>query len=163
MCSSDLVGMVSLAFFHIGFLIRKVNWLEEKWSLTLALFLVIVWVVDIHYGGLDLAARNYAYFPVCIIGAIAGSILVLKVGGLLAKMDVTASFLSFCGRHSMLILCIHSMEQRTCAWASILPDLSANIVFLFRIMIILMYTVLFLCTWAWLKNKMIKVENVWRK
>ena len=157
------VGMVSLAFFHIGFLIRKVNWLEEKWSLTLALFLVIVWVVDIHYGGLDLAARNYAYFPVCIIGAIAGSILVLKVGGLLAKMEVTASFLSFCGRHSMLILCIHSMEQRTCAWASILPDLSANIVFLFRIMIILMYTVLFLCTWAWLKNKMIKVENVWRK
>ena len=157
------VGMVSMVFFHTGFLIRKADWLEKKWSLTLALFLFIVWVVDIHCGGLDLAARNYAYFPICIVGAISGSLLILKIGRLLTKWDVPADFLSFCGRHSMLILCIHSMEQRTCSWSYILPDVSGNIVFLFRIMIILMYTVLFLCIWAWLKNKMVKEKEIWRK
>lgn len=139
------VGLVSLIFFHTGYLLKQTEWFKRKLNLCLGLFLFLIWILDIHYGGLDLASRKYSFFPLCIVGAVAGSMLVLEVCKSLAQVGVIKDFFSFCGRHAMLILCVHSMEQRTCSWTDILPGQSGNVVFLFRMMIILTFVIIALC------------------
>lgn len=148
------VAMVILPFFHLGYLMKQKKMETFKMQWLCGLFLI--WILSVHYGGLDLASRKYAYFPLCIAGAAAGSLLVIKGCGYLMQIKIIKDCLSFCGRHSMLILCIHSMEQRICYWQGILPNMSENIVFLFRIMLIMMFTILFLCF------KIIYAENIGR-
>lgn len=146
------VAMVSLIFFHLGYWIRKKCVLEKNMDPAVGILLFLLWALDVHYGSLDLAARAYTYFPLCIIGAAAGSVLFLKCCKVVKMPETIYRFLCFCGRNSMVILCIHCLEQRNCYWQGILPDASANIVFVIRIMIILSFTVIVLAVKEGLKH-----------
>lgn len=56
---------------------------------------MIIWIIDIQCGGLELSIRDYGYFVIGIVGAVAGSILIIEFGRWLTKYEFLKTFLSF--------------------------------------------------------------------
>ena len=145
------VALTCMVFYHVGYCIKVYNVLPKLTkNLPCIIALFILWIISIHNGGLELATRRFPYFPICMIGAIAGCLLVILLCKVLEKVDILSQILSFCGKNSMLILGIHCLEQRCCAWGKMLPETSPYIIFGLRI--ILVFSIFFIA---------IAIKEIW--
>lgn len=149
------VAMVSLVFFHTGYFLRKKDFFSKKCDIAILLLLVIIWIIDIQCGGLELSIRDYGYFVIGIVGAVAGSILIIEFGRWLTKYEFLKTFLSFFGKHSMLLLCIHCVEIRVLHWSEIIPEADSIERFLLRMIMIFSFLIIMLSFKEMIKNRKI--------
>lgn len=114
----DIAAYV-MVFMYGGYLIKKYDLLERKCQ-TLGIISMILWWLAIKCGALELSARYYRKFPDCILvilGAIAGTYVVFVISHeLIGKIKIVKDILIFCGKHSMLMLCIHHVEGCLIRW-----------------------------------------------
>lgn len=62
-------------------------------------------------GYLELAVRRYPLFPLCYLTAVAGTLMVSEFSFLLTKYArKIIKPISFCGEHSLMLLCVHTMD-----------------------------------------------------
>lgn len=98
-------GLESLVFLIIGYLYRMYNV-----PTIVKILIVICWPISIFLGGMDFFAYKYMCLPFNILGACGGTIVVYYVARNI-KNTFISSFLAWCGRNSMTILCAHVVES----------------------------------------------------
>lgn len=98
-------GLSAIVFFYLGFLVKRTG-ITEWMKIVLLLFLVL----DIIYGGtVGLACCSYSCYPINVVGAGAITYVLYLVCKKLRKITVLSEFLAWCGKNSLLVLCVHSI------------------------------------------------------
>lgn len=110
------VAMVALIFIAFGNWMRKSDFLNKNYWYTFAIP-AAVWIYFVRMGiHIELATRSYPLGVLCIIEAIAGSVMVISLSKFLSRFTLLTDIMSWIGRNSMLILAIHCLELMYFNW-----------------------------------------------
>lgn len=133
-CMSSLVGiclantlwlplsldicLVIMPFFYLGAYIQT-NDRGGGWPWQKILAAGIFWLATLflEYPHLDswtyleLASRHYPLFPLCILTAMAGMMVIFELSVLFARLPIIAKPILYIGRYSLYILCIHALDE----------------------------------------------------
>ena len=104
-----LQGLQALLFFHIGYLwrcgkIQKINPIYLQ--IVISCFLCIL---SISSGSMSMVRCYYGFFPVNILAAVCITVGMYEFCTIVGN-NVISRFLAYCGRISLLILCVHNIE-----------------------------------------------------
>lgn len=107
-------AMFAAPFVYLGLQAQKTDFLHKKIPLVILAGMAGVWLFCIRTGGTFYVVRNYAgHGLIDILGALSGSYFVIRFSRWLEKrLRVAASFLKFCGRNSLILLCAHCWELK---------------------------------------------------
>ena len=110
------VGGFAILFVYIGYLLQKIRiWEQGKLPWICWILCVIVWVYASHTGGINMVIRAVPNFVV-LFGAVAGSVMTMKLAIQLDKIPGISRCLSWFGKNSMKILCVHLFEILILSW-----------------------------------------------
>lgn len=101
-----LEGLQALLFFHVGHIARQNNLQEIRingWTIALV---AVLTGLSIHAGSMSMVRCYYGYWPVNCLAAIGMAIVIFH----LSRRLKDNHFLVWCGRVSMVILCVHIIE-----------------------------------------------------
>lgn len=91
-------------YFHKYNIIERMNW---RWIIPF----ILIWVYDIHMGGISINNRQYYNYFLSISGAVIGTLIWALISIYSFHNDtVIRRFLSYCGRGSLIILAFHTMD-----------------------------------------------------
>jgi fucose 4-O-acetylase-like acetyltransferase len=155
--SLDLV-LVAVGVYYVGYQLKKGNVILELLRDKLCMVLCLcIWCLGLVRGiYLEFAWRSYPGELTCMVIAVAGSILCCKVSCYLEKVKVAKDVLSWLGRGTLVILCIHHLERELVSYESWLWGWR---LFLARLVVILAgYTVF--CMGKWVIRGGLKHERV---
>ena len=108
--SSIDVAFVGCVFMYAGvLLIKHIDLITNASFLWL---MTIVFLADVFCGNCEMAARNYFPWVITIPGALAGSILIMRICMYISKMPELRKSFTWLGRHTLLFLCVHSLDWR---------------------------------------------------
>lgn len=117
--SFDIV-LVSCFFMYVGWAFRQLNpekLLDNWWMFVFAL---AIWVVTMHFSSLELAARAYDNWPLALIAACTGTFLCCFVARFAEKkLPALNGCLTWIGRNSMLIFCLHTIDWFLIPWTEL--------------------------------------------
>ena len=108
------VSMSCLIFFYLGYILKKYDGLNKILNDNISIFILfIIWVITIKLNyKVELVIRAYSIFPLSIIGAISGSIVVFKISQIISlKVKILSDILSWYGKNSIFILIMHYLEK----------------------------------------------------
>ncbi len=97
-------GLEALIFMACGYTFKKYN--IPMWF---KIVLIGCWPIAICLGGVDMCAFQYNCIPIDIMGACGGTLAVYYISRLIEKL-LKGRFLGWCGRNSLIILCVHSFK-----------------------------------------------------
>lgn len=140
-------GLSAIIFMFIGYScnhFRRI--LHNRRILYLAVGIIII---NLPVGGFGMANCFYMCYPLNVLGAAATTAILYLLCKYIMKVMPVSSVLGWCGRCSLLILCVHSTFLST---RSIYPFFSEGLI---DILFCIIYSFLF----AWLLSK-IKVVKV---
>ncbi len=123
--SIDLV-LVSQLFMYVGYELKSMDKGKIKISNIGLICLVSLWFLCINKYAFDLNQRAYRDFTISIAGSISGSIVIFYISQYISRLDYLNRFLTFCGRESLVILCIHFLEYRIINWYEIFKFTNLN-------------------------------------
>ena len=111
------IALAIQPFFLFGKWLKSYDLEKKALKVSLISFVVwaalynLVWLWKHEY--LELAPRKYAayLYPVCIICAIAGTMLVSGFSQIISKLRITAP-IKYLGRNSLYLLCIHYLDEQ---------------------------------------------------
>ena len=106
--TSILEGVGALLFFYIGHMARIYNMLEWKLSKWLVMATVILVILSINAGSISMVRCYYGYWPINYLAAIGMTMLIYRLSYHLKKNRL----LAYCGRISLVVLCVHVIELR---------------------------------------------------
>lgn len=105
------IALVSVLFMYCGYLFQKRSKTKKKLYFWCAIIVICLYALA--FSMLEMSNRSYYHlWYLSLPGAIAMSILISKLSMLLSKIKGLCLFLSYIGRHSLLFLCIHSLDWR---------------------------------------------------
>lgn len=123
------VALVCVSFFAVGHLYREYAKDIPTWAKILILVLATgIWVVDILNGGIVLSLRIYHVFPLCVIGAIAGTLVVVNACKYLDKIPVVNTYFRFMGRNTLLLMYMGNVTVTVYDWNALGDNLIVLIV-----------------------------------
>lgn len=106
-----LQGASALIFFEIGYQFRTSSFLELRLNhLLLVLISLLLIAFSIHSGSMSMVRCFYGFYPINILCAISVFFLLYKLSHLLNSNEIISKCLSFLGKISLLILCIHNID-----------------------------------------------------
>lgn len=112
-------ALCAVLFMWIGQQV-KANGLLQKGALPGLLWvcMVMTWLYcGAFYGQLYMESNMYAHGAIDVIGGVAGSLCVLKFSELvLSKVGPLTSFLSWFGRNTLPLFCMHLVELNVVRW-----------------------------------------------
>lgn len=111
--SLDIVLAVMPLFF-VGEMLKK----QERDNNTLLWCLIsgVLWLVSfgcVYYFGhgfLELAARKYPLYPLCLICAVFGTLFIGYICQLISEVKVLNDPLKYIGKNSIYLYCVHAMD-----------------------------------------------------
>lgn len=98
-----LEGVGALLFFYIGHLARSYRLLEIKPNWLFYVVVMLLTILSIFSGSMSMVRCFYGYWPINYLAAIGMTFVVFQFSHGIFKN----SFLSWCGRMSIVILCVH--------------------------------------------------------
>lgn len=102
-----LVGCSAMIFYHIGDQTRKFHI-----NKGLFIFGIICWGISLKYSAISVGSCRYGLYPVDIIGASAGTYVIYLLSKKIQHIfKWIAKGLAFMGKNSMIVLCMHYVEQ----------------------------------------------------
>lgn len=116
------IAFFAVGFLYLGFAARKYD-LLQKTNASWACVAVALWYLGIRANAIELSARYYRDFPMCIFafwGAVGATVAICKIcEEMLDKIPIIKPILSFSGRKSLYILAMHHLESLFINWNSI--------------------------------------------
>ena len=104
---SILPGLSSLIFYFIGVQIKIYN--ESLRVRKIELLCILIWIVAAVYSSMSMARCYYKCWPIDILGAVGGSILVYQIVKFVYDKKRIPFFI-WLGKNSLAILCFHCLE-----------------------------------------------------
>lgn len=139
------VALVCVGFFAVGHLYKEYAKEIPTWAKILIIAISTgIWIVDILNGGIVLSLRIYHLFPLCIIGAIAGTYVVLNACKYLDKVPVVNTYFRFMGRNTLLLMYMGNVTVTVYDW-NVLGD---NLLVLIVVQIVLFSVIVWLYNMA---------------
>lgn len=74
-----------------------------------AVVLIISYIFAYHY--MELACRRYTLYPLCYVGAIAGTLAVAEISVIIGSLKRFVAPLLYLGKNSLYMLCIHILDS----------------------------------------------------
>jgi len=111
--SLDIV-LAIMPFFWLGHALQSVD--VEKQKLIRGSICALVWLVTflpvylISQTVMELAVRDYTAYPLCYLTAAAGTLAVVYLSVAAVRWGKWTEMICFLGRHSLYLLCIHSID-----------------------------------------------------
>nr|MBQ8252112.1 acyltransferase family protein [Lachnospiraceae bacterium] len=143
-------SLVGLIVFYVGIKLREHRFFEQKYATPVSLVLGLFWIIaQPKIGFTVFATRDYFYYPLCIILALAACIFVVflvRLTEIRLKLTPLLKPLAWCGRHSLLILIIHAIEFVHINWIESIQYKLQNQVLSY----ILYMTIIIGLTWGFL-------------
>lgn len=120
------VGATALFFYAMGV------WLNQHGipSLKYRILLYIIWIISVQYGYLNMAHYAYTLFPVCILGALGGTLVTYELSRkIMLCWGGVSRILCFLGEKSLIVLCCHHIAfvTRPFICSHYLSDIDKNI------------------------------------
>ncbi len=104
-----LPGIGALFFYWIGYWAGRFGMLGTfRWKAEIPLY--ACWLAAALYSGMSMVRCHYAVFPLDVLGACGGTLLVCRISWLLSKVRWLNGFLAWIGRNSLVILCVHLVD-----------------------------------------------------
>lgn len=117
------IALVCVGFMYVGYLLRgdrfERYFIIGKYRYFAWIACAVVWLVGMWGGSVNLAWRTYPNGLGSILGAAGGSMLVLVFSYYISKAFIIKKGLTFWGRNSMVILCIHTLEYFCFPWEKV--------------------------------------------
>lgn len=114
------LAFVAVIFIIVGYEMRKYNLIQSSGSrikdALIMIFAIIIWAIGIRNGGLVFVLRFLPYYPYCILAAICGSYVVIKICGLLKQLPLVGEVLAYIGRNTLLMLLICNIIRQYIDW-----------------------------------------------
>lgn len=101
-----LQGFEALLFFYIGHQAKNSDYLGIKPSLEFFIIVLMLIGLSIYAGSMSMVRCYYGYWPINYLAAIGMTTLVYSY----SRRISDNCFLSWCGRVSIVILCVHIIE-----------------------------------------------------
>lgn len=98
-----LEGIEAMLFFYIGNKAHSYNILDRKTNIVFYITVVLLVALSIYAGSMSMVRCYYGYWPINYLAAIGMTMVLYYI----SKCIVTNRFLAWCGRVSMVILCVH--------------------------------------------------------
>lgn len=110
-------GFIGTFYLYFGYRIKKKKLFEKKIPFPILIIMLLLWLWAILYGSMDLAFYDVKYGIFSILGCLAGSYLVIRMFLYLNVYENKfMNVIRTIGRHTMWILCIHSVEAAVVPW-----------------------------------------------
>jgi fucose 4-O-acetylase-like acetyltransferase len=121
-----LQGLTSIIFYHIGYLARKNNLLNKKYSELTVLLLFIIWIYCIFFSRIDMQSSHYDNFIINVIGAVSGTYFVyLSIKYIEIKISLIMRILIYFGKYSLIVLCFHSLDYTINPFVKIINEIQS--------------------------------------
>lgn len=124
-------SLVALPLFYTGTKLKQYRFFEKKYSGAVSLLFALFWILLYQKSGMvALVTRAYESFPLCLLVSIAGSIFIvylIRTAELHSKTALLLKPIAWCGRHSMLLLGIHTIESWHIGWIDSIQDKCPNL------------------------------------
>lgn len=110
-------GVAAIFFYYIGFLVQSkyksiiISGISIKLSTLLVCAATIL--ATLPFSGLGMANCAYQCYPLNVICATTITFLCFLLSRKLENVKIISGFLSWCGRNSMLVLCVHTVFLKT--------------------------------------------------
>lgn len=124
-------SLVALPLLYTGKLLKKNDFFRHKYAWIFSLLSGLFWILFYRKTGMvALVTRAYTSYPLCLLTSIAGSIFILYILHLAEKNQKSAVLLkpiAWCGRHSMLLLAVHTVELWHIGWLDTIQSKCPNL------------------------------------
>ena len=102
------IALVTQIFLLTGILVRRYKFVDRmNWKIIVALTVILVWSFFFNEH-VDMNFRRYGNFLLFYAGGISGTLLVMKISMLAAKVGgKICALIEDCGRQSIMILVLH--------------------------------------------------------
>lgn len=123
-------GLSAIQFYAIGWYLK--NHKLPGW--VFASF-VVCWLLALRFGGIDMVRYYYGCYPLDVLGAVGATTLVY----LLSKAVCTylakpGKLLQWFGVNSLLILCVNTLDRKTCLVRAVKNVLSIDLTGVYSVM-----------------------------
>lgn len=105
-----LQGASALVFYEIGYQINVKSFLNRNYNRYLLLFFLLLMCVSMHSGSMSIVRCYYGFYPVNVICAASFFIFCYYLSTSLIKYKKVLNVLSYLGRISLVILCVHIVD-----------------------------------------------------
>ncbi len=110
-------GLVTFFYVYAGYQIKKKKLLQAKMPAWSYLIMLAVWAAGTIFGSMDLSKYDTQCFLLSIPGGLCGAFLLMRLFLYLNSLNwKLLDAIRWCGRYSMWILCIHSVEANIFPW-----------------------------------------------
>lgn len=111
-------GMTASVYVYIGYKLKEHGKDIFTGYLIIKGFLVILWLFCIcSVQGLAMYENDFGLGLVSFLGSIGGAYMILLISRIIDKRcDKLKRVLSFLGRHSLIIFCVHTIENYRFPW-----------------------------------------------
>lgn len=124
-------SLVALPLFYAGRKLNQHRFFDRKYIGIFSLFCAVFWILLYRKSGVvSLVTRSYGSFPLCLLVSLAGSIFILYLLQLTERNTPNTFFLkplAWCGRHSMLLLGVHTVELWHIGWLDTIQSKCPNL------------------------------------
>ncbi len=138
-------ALTALPLFYAGNKMKQYHFFNWKYFGLFALACAAFWLLLYRKSGMvALVTRAYKSFPLCLFTALAGSIFILYILQLAERSKKSAWLLKplgFFGRHSMLLLGIHTIERWHIGWLDTIQSKCPNLLCSFIVYLVLLVAI----------------------
>lgn len=152
-------AMTAVLYMYLGYKAKVLKITNYNIRLTQTFPLLCLWGICLSYGGRFLLVQNYSVFLITdILASLAASYLVILYSRWLEKMSRFAGFMSYFGKCTIIILCLHSIDVTAMPWNSYFktPSTGGLVVFIKILILCLKFLFPLLGAYGVSKNKFLK-------
>lgn len=124
------VALACLIFYYLGYFLIKKDLLNKIMNdKAILLIFFVIWIITVKFGSIEIAVREYPNGFFTYIGAICGSILLMKASMFINnKLNFIGKILSWFGKNSMYVLICHYAEINLIKYDGIISVLHNKVV-----------------------------------
>lgn len=118
------IAFVGAFFMYLGWEFRELGLAMSLRSWKPTVLAISLWALAFVWSRLEMGARDYAVFPLAVVCACAGSFVCVKAAMFadsaaqdgVGLMVPVRRYLTFMGRESMAVFCVHCFEYGVIDW-----------------------------------------------
>ena len=160
------LGMSATGFIYVGYLVNRYNLLNSTKTLDFFPVFLICWLYNWMQGGMDMALFWYpSGYVFNLLGALGAFFALFKfVKTFYHKESVFWQIVYFCGRYSLVVYCVHAIDENLNDWLFFVSRLQIpfeyrNVVLLLTRLIITFIIALLILKVKFLRKNIFQIKD----